>query len=116
MQPLPKHIRWVFTYPFGQWNLNGYWDDARSEAAIEGADKGDRVVVGVDEGHAVPGLDARIALRPHLMQQVVGDLVGPAQQLAWKEEFFIILFFLIVCFTSYLVFSIAVLPHSPGVL
>ena len=25
------------------------------------------------------------------------------------------LFFLIVCFTSYFVFSIAVLPHSPGV-
>ena len=24
-------------------------------------------------------------------------------------------FFLIVCFTSYFVFSIAVLPHSPGV-
>ena len=26
-----------------------------------------------------------------------------------------IFFFLIVCFTSYFVFSIAVLPHSPGV-
>ena len=28
---------------------------------------------------------------------------------------FFIFFFLIVCFTSYFVFSIAVLPHSPGV-
>ena len=26
-----------------------------------------------------------------------------------------VFFFLIVCFTSYFVFSIAVLPHSPGV-
>ena len=26
------------------------------------------------------------------------------------------LFFLIICFTSYFVFSVAVLPHSPGVL
>ena len=29
------------------------------------------------------------------------------------EDFFF--FFLIVCFTSYFVFNIAVLPHSPGV-
>ena len=29
--------------------------------------------------------------------------------------FFLIYFFLLVCFTSYFVFSIAVLPHSPGV-
>ena len=28
---------------------------------------------------------------------------------------FVFCFFLIVCFTSYFVFSIAVLPHSPGV-
>ena len=31
------------------------------------------------------------------------------------QNYFIFFFFLIVCFTSYLVFSIAVLPHSPGV-
>ena len=30
----------------------------------------------------------------------------------YMQHFF---FFLIVCFTSYFVFSIAVLPHSPGV-
>ena len=30
-------------------------------------------------------------------------------------EFYDFFFFLIVCFTSYFVFSIAVLPHSPGV-
>ena len=29
--------------------------------------------------------------------------------------FFFFSFFLIVCFSSYFVFSIAVLPHSPGV-
>ena len=29
--------------------------------------------------------------------------------------FFFFFFFLIVCFTSYFVFSITVLPHSPGV-
>ena len=31
----------------------------------------------------------------------------------WVTQFF--LFFLIVCLTSYFVFRIAVLPHSPGV-
>ena len=42
------------TYTFGKWNFNGHGDDPGGEAAIEGADKGDGVVVGVDEGHAVP--------------------------------------------------------------
>ena len=32
-----------------------------------------------------------------------------------KLFFFFFFFFLIVCFTSYFVFSIAVLPHNPGV-
>ena len=31
------------------------------------------------------------------------------------QETFFLQFFFIVCFTSYFVFSIAVLPHSPGV-
>ena len=31
------------------------------------------------------------------------------------HQFFFNFFFLIVCFTSYFVFSIAVLPHHPGV-
>ena len=41
-----------------------------------------------------------------------GDLEGGGYLDVLRRDF--LCFFLIVCFTSYFVFSIAVLPHSPG--
>ena len=37
------------TYPLGEGNLDGDGDDAGSKAAVEGTDKGKRLVVGVDQ-------------------------------------------------------------------
>ena len=43
------------------------------------------------------------------------DLSSWQRRFYFCEYIYIYIFFLIVCFTSYFVFSIAVLPHSPGV-
>ena len=48
----------------------------------------------------------------HFVQYEIG--MGVAEHLNTMSSWFF-WFFLIVCFTSYFVFSIAVLPHSPGV-
>ena len=55
------------------------------------------------------------------LKRVCWKLNYNQRPLSWTNSisqfppFLFILFFLIVCFTSYFVFNIAVLPHSPGV-
>ena len=56
-----------------------------------------------------PGDGARILIVP----LPSGSHIMNAQQV--NLAIFLLFFFLIVCFTRYLVFRIAVLPHSPGV-
>ena len=53
----------------------------------------------------------RTAAARCLLQLITVDPEGKV----WSLSPVFILFFLIVCLTSYFVFSIAVLPHSPGV-
>ena len=65
-------------------HLDWHGHDAGLEAAVERADEVDGVVVRVDEGDAVAGLQAALAddATQRLVQQRVRDLVRAAEQLA----------------------------------
>ena len=65
----------LLTYSLGGGHFDGHGHDACGETAVEGAHEGDGVVVGVDERHAVAGLQRRPRLAAELVQQVVGDLL-----------------------------------------
>ena len=56
--------------------------------------------------------DASVSCAPHQALTLILHLLGKVTSF---EDLGTLLFFLIVCFTSYFVFSIAVLPHNPGV-
>lgn len=68
-------------------DFDGHGNDAGLEAAVEGADEADRVVVGIDQGDAIAGFQAAISRSAQIfVEQRVGYFLRSAHQFAVRQR------------------------------